>query len=151
MAIGLVVTLASFVGGFCLHPMVARAVENAPASAIPASPVGADMAGGQDVMDKSTPARNALEASSRNDGGRDAVSGNDNSATVWNHCVVSCASQVPQALAAKKFSVDCGIGLLESVPYAQTFYVPVPSSGATDISGTQPPAPDILSSVFKKE
>lgn len=81
----------------------------------------------------------------------DVVSGNDNSVTTLNLCVVNCASQPVQAVVTKKFSVDTGANLLADVVHYQTLHFSVSSSGPTDISGTHPPSPDILSSVFKKE
>lgn len=121
-ASSLILTLAFFAGSFCLQPMSAQAMEASPSM----------------VMFTSTVSGNT-------------VSGHDNSATTWNLCVVNCASQPAQAVAAKKFSIDSGVNFLTDVSYAQTFHLPVLSLGATDISGTHPPAPDILSSIFKKE
>lgn len=118
----LVLTLAFFAGSFCLHPMAAQAMDAAPA-----------MAG--HVMD----------------GGSDAAIGDDASVTAWNICVINCASKPAQAVAAKKFSVDPGANLLADTSYDQPLHFSASSSGATDLTGTHPPSPDILFSVFKKE
>ncbi len=122
-ASSLVLTLAFFAGSFCLHPMAAQAMDTA--MAMPASPEGGDM-----------------EA---------VVSGGDSAITPWNLCVVDCASETPQAIASKKFSVDFLGGLLADAVGSRESRVFVFSSGPTDFSGTHPPSPDILSSVFKKE
>jgi hypothetical protein len=100
----------------------------------PMSAQAMDMAGGQ-AMDESA----------------DAVSGNDNSVTAWNLCVVNCASRAPQAMAAKKFSADFSADILSGVLDDGDSRLFAFSSGATDLTGTHPPSPDILSSVFKKE
>jgi hypothetical protein len=68
-----------------------------------------------------------------------------------NVCVVDCLSNSPQILAIKKFSVDVSSGFLANVFDNQTTYLLADSSGLADFSILRPPAPDILSSVFKKE
>lgn len=71
----------------------------------------------------------------------------------WDSCIFNCLNNAPQVVVAKKFSVDSDANLLADIPYNQTFYSDsfVSLVGATDFFGTPPPAPDILSSVFKKE
>lgn len=129
----LIAALAFFAGSFCLHPMSAQAMETSPV--MPSvSPVGGDMTGGQDMSD-----------------GTSSFQESDAPISVLNLCVIDCASQTPQAVAAKKFSVDSGAIFLADISESRESRFLGSSSGPTDFSGTHPPAPDILSSVFKKE
>ncbi|MFZ2300176.1 MAG: hypothetical protein WAW00_03515 [Candidatus Moraniibacteriota bacterium] len=122
-ASSLIVALAFFAGSSCLHPMPAQAMGNVP-MAMPASPVG---------------------------GADDAVSGGDSTITLWNLCIVNCVSEMPRAVASKKFSVDFSADILSGIPDDGDSRLFAFSSGATDLTGTHPPASDSLFSVFKKE
>lgn len=122
----LIIVLASLVGSFCMHPMVAQAAPGDMAMSV--SPYGA-------VADT---------------GGCLVPSGDAISHAI-NTCTSDCVTQVPQTINAKKVAVD----------NAQNFTVPVSGdqqeqfselfSEAVSFSGTHPPSPDILFSVFKKE
>lgn len=120
----LILTLAFFTGSFCLHPMAAQAMGD-----------DADMNMAGQAMD----------------GSEYSFQRNDISSTAWKLCVINCASETPQAVVAKQFSIDSGMGFLADTPDNQTLSFFEFSSGPTDFSGTHPPAPDILFSVFKKE
>ncbi len=129
-ASSLIAALIFFAGSFCLHPMSAQAMDAAP----PASPMGGAMAMAGHALDE----------------GADAVTGDATPVSAWNICVINCASQAPQAVVTKQFSVDFSADLLAGVSYDQEPRSLAFSSGS-DLSGTHPPSPDILSSVFKKE
>lgn len=123
-ASSLILALAFFAGSFCLHPMSAQAMDAAPAMA---------MAG------------HAM------DDGADAAIGDDTPVSAWNICVVDCASETPQAVAAKKFSVDFSTDFPAGISDEEMFRLSESSSDLDDSSGVSPSPPDILSSVFKKE
>ena len=131
VASGLIGVLAAFVGGFCLHPMTAQAMETAPTMVGSASPV--------------------LESEQMMDDGADTYLGNERPGTLSNLCVLACASKTPQAVAAKKFSVDWEANFFLHVSAVQAPLAAASSAGPAGPLNARPPAPDILSSVFKKE
>jgi hypothetical protein len=119
---GLIVALAYWAGWFCVNPQGARMMESSSAITM----LSMLMVNGDHYMD-----------------------GVSHSA--WSTCVFNCLSKSPQILVAKKFSIDAGASFLPDVFDNQTTRLLADSSGLVDFSKTRPPAPDILSSVFKKE
>jgi hypothetical protein len=120
----LILTLAFFAGSFCLHPMTAQTMDGAADMSIDGQAMG---------------------------GGGQTLQGSDVSGTVWNLCTINCASEAPQAVAAKQFGIDLGTGFFADTSDDRRLLSLVFSPDATGLSGTHPPSPDILFSVFKKE
>lgn len=129
----LILALASFAGSFCLHPLFAQAAgESLGMAGMDMSASSAEMIG--IVADMS-----------------DEVSFSESvSDNALNICPLNCVGTIPKAALAKKTSVDA-IPQIATIVSDEALFFPVFSSGSTDLSGTDPPAPDILSSVFKKE
>lgn len=134
----LIVALAFFTSWFCVSPMTAQAMEDTSL----ASPMGGDMT-------MSVPSVNASGYYAADN----APSKESAPVAAWNSCVFNCLNKTSQAVTVKKFSADSDANLLADIPYNQTFYSDslVSLAGTADFFGTPPPAPDILSSVFKKE
>lgn len=124
IVLGLIVALVSLTGSFCVRPMAVQAA------------VVPEMA--SHMLPNAGEDSSVLQADT-------AVS------HTFNHCVFDCVSQTPQAVAAKKFSVDSISGYLVNMPDDFEFSFSELSSGPTDLEGAHPPAPDILSSVVKIE
>ena len=81
----------------------------------------------------------------------DTVSGNDHLLAAWGPCIIHCASQIPEAMAAKPFSVDVSADIFFGALDVGDSRLPSFFFGDTDRTGTHPPALDMLASVFKKE
>ncbi|MDP3957579.1 MAG: hypothetical protein Q8Q10_03710 [bacterium] len=122
----LIVALASFAGSFCLHPMAVQAasIED---MAMGVSQNGSDASSGGCIADSS-----------------DEVAG---VAT----CISDCVTTVPQAVAAKKTSADSLSNVLAIVSQSEQPQFLELYSDPLDVTGTDPPSPDILSSVVKIE
>jgi hypothetical protein len=119
----LIVTLISFGGGFCAHPMTAQASE-----------MGA--------MDMSV---------HMEEHGTDMIQTVDMATVALSACVFDCISKAPQATVSKKTTFDNTIHVSVNVPRADQLELFEYFSNPLDAIGTSPPSPDILSSVMKKE
>lgn len=124
IVLSLVIALVSFAGSFCLRPMMVQAAS-------------ADIAGV------------SLHTSDANSGG--CVS--EPNAEISNKvvCTSDCVTTTPQTIVAKKVSIDgvqsfiADLSDVQNINFSESFF------GAAGFSGTPPPSPDILSSVYKKE
>lgn len=121
----LIVVLASFAGSFCLYPISAQAA---------------------DPMDMSVMQMGEQSAESS----LHIMQGGDASASTMSACTFDCISTMPQVTATKKTSASSILALAAVSPAEQPGLLEF-SSGPTDLTGTQPPSPDILFSVVKIE
>ena len=123
-----IITLVSFVGGFCTRPMMAEAHFFEMAME--------EMAG-------------AILLS------QDCVSSSaDEASYSINVCAIDCITTVPQVINTKKVGVDHILQISLIDPFSVSHLRGSFSDGLSvkgDVFGISPPAPDILSSVFKRE
>lgn len=120
----LIVTLVSFAGGLCTHPMMAEAS---------ASGMGMET-------------DHALSLS------YDTVSVQPETSSAIDVCIIDCITTVPQVTTTKKAVVDSALQVSLITPLA-LFRGPssVGMLGSDDTFGISPPSPDILFSVMKRE
>lgn len=120
----LIVTLVSFAGGLCTHPMTVEASAS--------------------EMDMETDHTLSLS--------HDTVSVQSETSSAIDVCIIDCITTVPQVTNTKKAVVENTLQVSSIV--SPLFFLQSPSvriSANDDNFGISPPSPDILSSVFKRE
>lgn len=121
----IVIALMLFAGGFCVHPMEAQAVSMDKASSVEHTVSENDMQQGIQVDSAAMP--------------------------MINTCIFDCISKAPQAEAIKKTNSNTALNVFTHTSQAETFQISEYSPDPLEAIGTAPPAPDILSSIMKKE